>query len=442
MILAEGGLGTKWKEIKPALPAAIVLSLVGVAVSVGVTAAGAHYLVGLEWRQALHHRRGRLLDRRGGRLLRAAQGPAPLPGHGRPGGRVRLQRRPRRHPGRRLLHRRPGRRTGTCCSARSRWSWPSAPPSASRSAGSAPAACGTWRCPPPASTRSPSWRSRSRRTRPARWRTAAASSPSTWPRWCSGNAKLPHWPATRGFADGLGWIAQIGMFVLLGLLVTPHELVDDFWPARGHRPGADDGGAAAGGLRQPAAVPGALAGAGPDVLGRPARRRAHHPGDHPDGVRDRGQRPRSSTSSSCWSSSTPWSRGRPCPGWRASCSSATATEAADLGIESAPLERLRGHLLSVAIPDGLADARRRGRASCGCRRAPRSPWSSGTGRASYRCPSTVLRRGDELLVVATDPVRDAAERAAAGGGPGRQAGRLAGHGRNGDSGRSRDRRSG
>lgn len=46
-----------------------------------------------------------------------------------------------------------------------------------------------------------------------------------------GNAKLPHWPATRGFAEGLGWIAQIGMFVLLGLLVTPHELGDDVWPA-------------------------------------------------------------------------------------------------------------------------------------------------------------------------------------------------------------------
>ena len=46
-----------------------------------------------------------------------------------------------------------------------------------------------------------------------------------------GNAKLPHWPATRGFADGLGWIAQIGMFVLLGLLVTPHELVDAVLPA-------------------------------------------------------------------------------------------------------------------------------------------------------------------------------------------------------------------
>src|SRR5881409_3681983 len=38
VILAEGGLGTKWKEIEPALPAAVMLSLVGVAVSVGVTA--------------------------------------------------------------------------------------------------------------------------------------------------------------------------------------------------------------------------------------------------------------------------------------------------------------------------------------------------------------------------------------------------------------------
>ncbi len=46
-----------------------------------------------------------------------------------------------------------------------------------------------------------------------------------------GNAKLPHRPATRGFAEGLGWIAQIGLFVLLGLLVTPHELGDDILPA-------------------------------------------------------------------------------------------------------------------------------------------------------------------------------------------------------------------
>src|SRR5690606_19691179 len=53
VILAEGGLGTKWKEIKPALPAASALATAGVAVSIGATATAAHYLIGLEWRQAL-----------------------------------------------------------------------------------------------------------------------------------------------------------------------------------------------------------------------------------------------------------------------------------------------------------------------------------------------------------------------------------------------------
>jgi cell volume regulation protein A len=39
-----------------------------------------------------------------------------------------------------------------------------------------------------------------------------------------GNSHLPHRAATRSFAEGLGWLAQIGLFVLLGLLVTPHQL--------------------------------------------------------------------------------------------------------------------------------------------------------------------------------------------------------------------------
>jgi cell volume regulation protein A len=39
-----------------------------------------------------------------------------------------------------------------------------------------------------------------------------------------GNSHLPHRAATRSFAEGLGWLAQIGLFVLLGLLVTPSKL--------------------------------------------------------------------------------------------------------------------------------------------------------------------------------------------------------------------------
>ncbi|HEY3954544.1 MAG TPA: potassium/proton antiporter [Streptosporangiaceae bacterium] len=46
-----------------------------------------------------------------------------------------------------------------------------------------------------------------------------------------GNAKLPHGPATRGFAEGIGWLAQIGLFVVLGLLSSPARLPAQVLPA-------------------------------------------------------------------------------------------------------------------------------------------------------------------------------------------------------------------
>jgi cell volume regulation protein A len=39
-----------------------------------------------------------------------------------------------------------------------------------------------------------------------------------------GNGKLPHRHATRSFAEGIGWIAQIGLFVMLGMLAAPFSI--------------------------------------------------------------------------------------------------------------------------------------------------------------------------------------------------------------------------
>ena len=39
-----------------------------------------------------------------------------------------------------------------------------------------------------------------------------------------GNSELPHRGATRSFSEGVAWLAQIGLFVMLGLLLTPSRI--------------------------------------------------------------------------------------------------------------------------------------------------------------------------------------------------------------------------
>jgi cell volume regulation protein A len=224
-----------------------------------------------------------------------------------------------------------------------------------------------------------------------------------------GNAKLAHWPATRGFAEGLGWIAQIGMFVLLGLLVSPRELADDIWPAvvtglvltmvarplsvvlallPFRVPWPQQALLSWAGLR--GAVPIILATI-PMVEGVDGSRRIFNIVFVLVVVYTLIQGP-----------TLPWLARKLRLG-------EDADAAADLGIESAPLERLRGHLLSLAIPRGS----RMHNVEVGELRLP--PGAAVTlvvrdGQSFVPLPTTVLQRGDELLVVATDDVRDAAER--------------------------------
>jgi potassium/hydrogen antiporter len=53
VILAEGGLTTSWREIRPVARMGLSLATIGVAVSVAVVAVGAHYVLGLPWQLAV-----------------------------------------------------------------------------------------------------------------------------------------------------------------------------------------------------------------------------------------------------------------------------------------------------------------------------------------------------------------------------------------------------
>ncbi|CAM5229157.1 potassium/proton antiporter [Streptomyces californicus] len=306
------------------------------------------------------------------------------------------------------------------------WSWPSAPRSASRSAGWAPSAARHVAL--PASGLYPI---AVMAIAVSAYAAGAMAHGSGFlavylAAMILGNSKLPHWPATRGFADGLGWLAQIGMFVLLGLLVTPHDLVDDFWPAvvvglvltMVARPLSV--------LPQSRAVPAAGPREGPHVLGGAARGGAHHPGDYPDGVPGGGQY------AHLQHRLRPGHRLHPDPGatlpWVASKLNIAEdpAEADDLGIESAPLERLRGHLLSVAVP-----------AKSKMHRVEVSELRLPAGAAV----TLVVRENEELRTVPGDGPAARGRTAggghrsgarpgggtSAGGRRGRQAGRLAGH---------------
>ncbi|MDO6749275.1 cation:proton antiporter domain-containing protein, partial [Gilvimarinus sp. 1_MG-2023] len=46
-----------------------------------------------------------------------------------------------------------------------------------------------------------------------------------------GNTPLPYSNDIHRFHDGIAWLSQIGMFLMLGLLITPSNLVPIIFPA-------------------------------------------------------------------------------------------------------------------------------------------------------------------------------------------------------------------
>ncbi|MDH6585300.1 cell volume regulation protein A [Streptomyces sp. SAI-133] len=407
VILAEGGLGTKWKEIKPALPAATVLALGGVAVSVGVTATAAHYLIGLEWRQALII--GAVVSSTDAAAVFSVLRRIPLPA--RVTGTLEAESGFNDAPVVILVV--AFSQTGPI----EHWYTLIAEITLELAIGAAIGIAvgwlGSWGLRHVALPASGLYPIAVMAIAVTAYAAGALAHGSGFlavylASMAMGNAKLPHWPATRGFADGLGWIAQIGMFVLLGLLVTPHELGDDVLPglviglvltmvARPlsvvlcltpfRVPWQEQTLMSWAGLR--GAVPIILATI-PMVSGIEGSRRVFNIVFVLVVVYTLVQGP-----------TLPW--------LARTLRLGGDSEAADLGIESAPLERLRGHLLSVAIPEG---SRMHG-VEVNELRLPAGAAVTLVVRdekSFVPLPTTVLRRGDELLVVATDPVRDAAER--------------------------------
>ena len=319
LILAEGGLTTRWSSIRRSVAPAAVLSTVGVVVSVGVVAVAARYVLHLDWTVALLI--GAILSSTDAAAVFSVLRTVPLP---------------RRLSG--MLEAESGFNDApvvilvVALAAESvptaeHHPWWYAPARGGRRAGRrdrdraarrlgrgvAPATAS--RAPRPRCSRSGSSAWSSSRMPIAATVHTSGFIAAYLSALVLGNLGLPHRAAVHSFSSALGSIAQIGLFVLLGLLASPTELPEQIGPCRPHRAGPA--------ARRPAAVRAGLADAVPDtaarpglpVLGRPARRRPDRAGDRA-GDAGHGRTPlASSTSSSSSSSSSPWSRPRPCPGW-------------------------------------------------------------------------------------------------------------------------------
>jgi cell volume regulation protein A len=222
LILAEGGLTTHWEDLRPAMRLGVTLATVGVAVSVTVMAVAAHYVFGLDWRLAV--------------LLGAVTSPTDAAAVFSVLRRVPL---PHRLTG--ALEAESGLNDAptvllvTLVSSGASHSAPSFlgivayELAAGVALGLAVGFGGAWlmrRVALPASGLYPI--AVLTLTILAYAGTVAAHASGFAAVYSAalvlGNSELPHRGATRSFSEGVAWLAQIGLFVMLGLLASPGRI--------------------------------------------------------------------------------------------------------------------------------------------------------------------------------------------------------------------------
>lgn len=231
LILAEGGLTTRWRSIRPVVPAAAVLATVGTAVSILVVAAATHQLLDVEWREALLI--GAVLSPTDSAAVFSVLRRVPLPP---------------RIAG--LLEAESGFNDAPVVIVVVALAGASAPTwwellaligyelAIGAVVGLAVGFAGAWGVRRIALPSSGLYPLAVLALCVAAYGAAAVAHASGFlavylAALVLGNVRLPHRPATRGFVEGVAWLAQIGLFVMLGLLATPAELGPSIVPALG-----------------------------------------------------------------------------------------------------------------------------------------------------------------------------------------------------------------
>jgi NhaP-type Na+/H+ and K+/H+ antiporter len=231
LILAEGGLTTNWAHARAAAPAAIALATAGVAVSIGVVTAGTHWLLGLGWRDALLL--GAVLAPTDAAAVFSVLRRLPLPpllagilegesGLNDPVAVLAV-----------TLFSQTGSHHTSAALVIAEVAWKLAGGVAIGIAVGLLGMLFLRRVALPASGLYPvAVLALAVGSYGAADLARASGFLAVYA--CAvllGNARLPRGPAIRGFAEGVGWLAQIGLFVMLGLLASPARLPAQILPA-------------------------------------------------------------------------------------------------------------------------------------------------------------------------------------------------------------------